>query len=148
MRLLVVGTLLLAACASDSSSAPLPAGQAVVVRNVDGDTIVVDLDGREEPVRFIGIDTPESVAPDRPVECFGVEAKARTAELLAYVIRVDDDLFVNRVLVAEGFAEARAYPPNTARQAELDRAEDNARTGDRGLWPVCGGTDAPVASPP
>ena len=40
MRLLVVGTLLLAACASDSSSAPLPAGSAVVVRNVDGDTVV------------------------------------------------------------------------------------------------------------
>lgn len=170
MRLLVVGTLMLAACSSGSASAPLPAGQAVVVRNVDGDTIVVDVGGREEPVRLIGIDTPESVAPDRPVECFGLEAKARTAELLpvgtvvrlerdveardrydrllAYVIRADDDLFVNRVLVEEGFAEARAYPPNTTRQAELDSAEDTARSGDRGLWPVCGGTDAPVASPP
>ena len=170
MRLLVVGTLLLAACAPDSSSAPLPAGSAVVVRNVDGDTVVLEIDGQEEPVRLIGIDTPESVAPDRPVECFGVEAKEETASLLpvgtvvrlerdveardrydrllAYVFRVDDDLFVNLALVAGGFAEARAYPPNTARQAELDAAEATARTAGRGLWPVCGGTDAPVASPP
>ncbi|MDP1805001.1 MAG: thermonuclease family protein, partial [Acidimicrobiales bacterium] len=164
MRLLVLGVLILAACSSESATSAAP-GTAVVVRNVDGDTVVVEIDGREEPVRFIGIDTPESVAPDRPVECFGVEAKARTAallpvgtlvrlerdveardrydRLLAYVIRADDNLFVNLVLVEEGFAEARAFPPNTARQAELDAAEDSARAGDRGLWPVCGGTDAP-----
>ena len=103
-----------------------------VVRPVDGDTIVVDIDGRRGAVRLIGIDTPESVAQDRPVECFGPEAKARTAELLpagtlvrlerdveardrydrllAYVIRDDDDVFVNRLLVEEGFAESIAVP--------------------------------------
>ncbi len=86
MRLVALVPLLLAsACGAGSmSSSPgrPPQGPPRVVRNVDGDTIVVEIDGREEPVRFIGIDTPESVAQDRPVECFGVEAKARTAELL------------------------------------------------------------------
>ena len=151
-----------------SEREPAPPGTARVVRPVDGDTVVVDIDGQEEPVRFIGIDTPESVAQDRPVECFGPEAKARTAELLpegtlvrlerdveardrydrllAYVIRDEDDVFVNRLLVEEGFAESIAYPPNTTRQSELDTAEAAARAERRGLWGTCGGTD--VQLPP
>jgi micrococcal nuclease len=150
-----------------SEREPAPAGKARVVRPVDGDTIVVDIGGKEDRVRFIGIDTPESVAQDRPVECFGPEAKERTAELLpagtivrlerdveardrydrllAYVIRDEDDLFVNRLLVEEGFAESIAFPPNTTRQAELDAAEAQARADHRGLWETCGGTDVPLA---
>jgi micrococcal nuclease len=146
---------------------PAPPGTARVVRPVDGDTFVVDIDGAEETVRLIGIDTPESVAQDRPVECYGPEAKARTAELLpegalvrlerdveardrydrllAYVIHLDDDTFVNRLLVEEGFAESISYPPNTTRQAELDQAEAAARAESRGLWAACGGTDVPLA---
>ena len=127
----------------------------------------VAIDGVEERVRLIGIDTPESVAEDRPVECFGPEAKDRLAELLpvgtevrlerdveardrygrllAYVFRAGDDLHVNRALVAEGFAEARRFEPNVARQAELDAAEAEARAEGRGLWPACGSTDVPLA---
>jgi micrococcal nuclease len=149
---------------------PLPAGVGVVVHPVDGDTVDVRLGQVEERVRLIGIDTPESVAHDRPVECFGPEAKARLAELLpegtevrlerdveardrfdrllAYVHRTADDAFVNLVLVQEGYAESRRYEPNVARQADLDRAEDAARAAGRGLWPVCGGTDLPVGPPP
>ena len=134
---------------------------------VDGDTLVF---GDDERVRLIGIDTPESVAEDRPVECFGPEAKVRLAELLppgtevrlerdveardrydrllAYVFRTTDDLLVNLALVQEGFAESRRFEPNVARQAELDRAEDEAKAARRGLWPVCGGTDVPVGAPP
>jgi micrococcal nuclease len=147
--------------------APTPPGTARVVRPVDGDTVVVDIDGRDEPVRLIGIDTPESVAEGRPVECYGPEAKDRMAallrrgtlvrlerdveardrydRLLAYVVRAEDGLFVNERLVEEGFAESIAYPPNTARQAELDRAEAEARDAQRGLWAACGGTDVPLA---
>ncbi|MEQ1787774.1 MAG: thermonuclease family protein, partial [Acidimicrobiales bacterium] len=66
--------------------------------------------------------------------------------LLAYVIRDDDDLFVNLLLVEEGFAEAIAYPPNVAHQEALETAEAAARAGDRGLWPACGGTDVPIGS--
>ena len=159
-----------AACAvgeMQSEREPAPPGMARVVRPVDGDTIVVDIDGAEESVRLIGIDTPESVAQDRPVECFGPEAKERTAELLpagtvvrlerdveardryerllAYVHLDSDDTFVNRLLVEEGFAESIAYPPNTTRQGELDQAEAEARADGRGIWETCGGTDAPLA---
>lgn len=137
---------------------------------MDGDTLDVEIDGGRERVRLIGIDTPESVARDRPVECFGPEAKERLAELLpvgtevrlerdveardrygrllAYVIRTEDEAFVNLTLVAEGFAEARSYAPNTARQAELDQAMAEAREADRGLWPACGGTNTPAGPPP
>jgi micrococcal nuclease len=161
----MVVLVLLAACGTERSapSAPAAPGAARVVRPVDGDTVVVEIDGREERVRLIGIDTPESVAPERPVECFGPEAKARTAallpagtavrlerdveardkydRLLAYVFRAEDDLLVNLVLVEEGYAESVAYPPNVARQGELDAAEAAARRTGRGLWPACGGTN-------
>jgi micrococcal nuclease len=142
----------------------------LVTHPVDGDTLDVDLGGTEERVRLIGIDTPESVARDRPIECFGPEAKSRLAELLpvgtevrlerdveardrygrllAYVFRASDDVFVNRLLVEEGYAEARPFEPNLARQGELDRAEDDARQAGRGLWPVCGSTNVAVAPPP
>jgi micrococcal nuclease len=145
---------------------PGTAGAATVVRPVDGDTVVVDVGGREEPVRLIGIDTPESVAQDRPVECYGPEAKRRLAELLpvgtevvlerdvegrdrydrllAYVVREADGVLVNAVLVEEGFAESSAFPPNVTRQDELDAAQARAQSARRGLWPVCGGTDVPA----
>ncbi len=172
MRRLVMLTLavLLVACASTESPAASAAGRGVVTHNVDGDTIDVDLGGVDERVRLIGIDTPESVARDRPVECFGPEAKARLAELLppgtevrlerdveardrygrllAYVFRVSDDAHINRLLVQEGYAEARPFEPNTTRQAELDRAEDEARADAVGLWPACGSTNEPVGPPP
>lgn len=166
--LAVLVIVLVGACAtadgeaSDAGSG----GAATVVRNVDGDTVVIEIDGREVPVRFIGIDTPESVAKDRPVECFGPEAKARTAELLpvgtvvrlerdveardrydrllAYVFRESDGVLINLLLVQEGYAESSAFPPNTARQGELDQAEAAARAADLGLWPACGGTSTPI----
>jgi micrococcal nuclease len=164
----VVALLLVAACRT--AGPPLPPGEAIVDHPVDGDTVVVRVGGRTESIRLIGIDTPESVARDRPVECFGVEAKHRTAKLLpegthvrlerdleardkygrllAYVYRVDDGTFVNLLLVEEGFAESFPFEPNTAHRADFDRAEAEARAGRRGLWPACGGTDVAVAPPP
>lgn len=151
-------------------AAPSAPGAAVVTHPIDGDTIAVRIGGAEEHVRLIGIDTPESVARDRPVECFGMEAKARLAELLptgtrvrlvrdveardrygrllAYVYRAADDLDLNLLMVQEGMAESFPFEPNTTRQAELDQAEAEARAAGRGLWPVCGGTDVPVGPPP
>jgi micrococcal nuclease len=145
-----------------------PAGTAVVVRVVDGDTVVVAVGGREESVRLIGIDTPESVARDRPDECFGAEASARleallpagTAvqltrdveprdiydRLLAYVQRSTDGLFVNAAQVADGYAEARDYPPNTAYRDDFEQAERAARRAGLGLWSACGGPDVPLAA--
>jgi micrococcal nuclease len=146
--------------------APRSPGDAVVVRVVDGDTLVVSVAGAEESVRLIGIDTPESVARDRPDECFGAEAAQRLAQLLppgtavrlsrdveprdvydrllAYVQRRPDGLFVNAAQVADGYAVARDYPPNTTYRADLEQAERAARAAGRGLWPACGGADTPL----
>lgn len=139
-----------------------PPGAAEVVRVVDGDTIVVRLGRDEETVRLLGIDTPESVDPRSPVECFGKEASARTGELLppgtdvrlvrdveardrydrllAYVYRGDDDTFVNLALVEEGYADVLTYPPNVAHAADFVSAAGAARTEGRGLWQACGET--------
>jgi len=158
---------LVPACSEPSPrSSDKGTGRATVVRPVDGDTLIVDVDGQEERLRLIGIDTPESVAEDRPVECYGPESKDRTADLLpsgtevrlerdveardkydrllAYVTRAEDDVLVNLLLVEEGMAEAQSYPPNTARQAQLEAAEQEARAAGRGLWGACGGTDVPI----
>ena len=73
-----------------------------------------------------------------------VEARDRYDRLLAYVTRAEDGVLVNRVLVEEGYAESFPFPPNTAHQPELDAAQDEAQQAQRGLWPRCGGTDAPL----
>jgi micrococcal nuclease len=169
-RAMVLVALVLSACGGldRPAAVPGPPGTAVVVRPVDGDTVVVRVGAAEESVRLIGIDTPESVSRQRPVECFGPEAKHRTAallpagttvrlerdveardaydRLLAYVTRVDDGVLVNLLLVSEGYAESAPFPPNLAHQAELDRAMADAKAQQRGLWPACGSTDA-VAGP-
>jgi micrococcal nuclease len=130
-----------------------------VRRVVDGDTVSVGLGGRDEKVRLLGIDTPESVNPDTPVECFAKEASARTAallppgtsvrlvrdveerdrygRLLAYVYRVSDGLFVNLDLVRGGYARLLTHPPNVAHTDELVDAARAARESRRGLWAAC-----------
>ena len=131
-------------------------GGAVVVEVVDGDTLVVRVGGRDEDVRLLGIDTPETKHPTEPVECFGkeasrhltgllppgarvrlerdVEARDRFGRLLAYVYRVDDGLFVNLDLAAGGFAAALTIPPNGAHNQELLAAIADARAAGAGLW--------------
>jgi micrococcal nuclease len=139
---------------------------ATVTRVVDGDTIVVRLTGRvdgpgagaagigqEHRVRLIGIDTPESVKPNSPVECFGREASAaakallegetvrlvkdveetdRFDRLLRYVYFGDE--MANARLVANGYAHAYTYPPNVRHADLFVQLEREAREGDRGLW--------------
>jgi micrococcal nuclease len=139
-------------------------GQASVVRVVDGDTVAVRIGSREETVRLIGIDTPETVDPRSPVECFGQEASDRTKallpagtgvrlvadveprdrydRLLAYVYR-DDGTFVNLALVEDGYASVATFPPNVAHTSEFTAAAGRARAEGRGLWGSCGGPDDP-----
>lgn len=124
--------------------------EAVVQRVVDGDTIVLQGGMR---VRYIGIDTPESVAPGKPVECAGKEAAARNKELVeGKIVRLErdisetdrlgrllryvyvGDIFVNKVLVEEGLAHASPYPPDIARQDELFASERAARENGQGVW--------------
>jgi micrococcal nuclease len=131
---------------------------ARVVRVVDGDTILVSVDGREERVRYIGVDTPETVKPGAPVECFGKKASARNkalvagrrvrlvrdaeerdryGRLLAYVYRADDGVFVNASLVRDGYAQPLTIPPNVAHAGEFASLARAARDAGRGLWNAC-----------
>ena len=138
---------------------PPPAAQtqaAQVVRVIDGDTIVVDVEGRQRTVRYIGVNTPESVTPGRPVECFGKEASARNEELVTgKQIRLEKDVsetdrfgralryvwigddLVNARLVAEGYAQAATFPPDVHYADLLRRLEAEAREAKRGMWGVC-----------
>ena len=133
---------------------------------VDGDTIRVRIQGAEERVRLIGIDTPETHGPGGLRECFGaeatdrleallpqgtsvrlvrdVEARDRYDRLLAYVYRASDGLFVNLAMAKEGYATTLTYPPNVAHADEFVAAVRTARQGQRGLWRRCGSADVPV----
>jgi micrococcal nuclease len=129
---------------------------AEVTRVVDGDTVEADIDGREEDVRYIGVDTPESVKPDAPVECFGPEAaefnrrlvegetvemelgaeqRDRYGRVLAYV-RLDDT-FVNEELLRRGFATTLTIPPNDKYADRFADIEREAGREGRGLWGEC-----------
>jgi micrococcal nuclease len=129
---------------------------AQVVRVVDGDTIVVRLGGREERVRYIGVDTPESVKPQTPVQCFAerasafnarlvegrtvrleqdVEARDRYGRLLAYVRA--GGLFVNAELVRRGYARPLTVPPNVRYADRFARLASQARAAGTGLWSAC-----------
>jgi micrococcal nuclease len=160
-RAIVVLCALLVASGCAEASPPSQEGRAKVVRVIDGDTLVLNVAGRDEHVRLIGIDTPETKKPDTPVECFGPEASARMAELLpvgasvrlerdveprdrfdrllAYVYREPDGLFIERSLIDDGYAAPLTIAPNTAHRAELEDASAGARRRGAGLWAACGG---------
>lgn len=147
-----------------SGSVRAPSGSAVeangtLVRVVDGDTAVIRIESTDEKVRFIGINTPESVDPRRPVECFGKEASKHLKELLpkgtrvrverdveprdkygrllGYIYRASDGLFINLAQVTEGYARAYTFPPNVAHVDEFRDAEAAARGAGTGLWNAC-----------
>jgi len=127
-----------------------------VVRVVDGDTINVEINGKVEPVRYIGIDTPETVDPRKPVQCFGVEASKKNKELLeGKTVRLEtditdrdkynrllryvwlDDILINQKLVEDGFAKSYSYPPDIKYQDKFVAAEKKAREDKLGLWTAC-----------
>ncbi len=142
----------------DSFRKEEPPGLAAVERVVDGDTIKVRLDGRDETVRYIGVDTPETKKPGTPVQCFGKaasaenerlvegerlrlsvgeEARDRYGRLLAYVRRERDGLFVNERLLAGGFARTLTIRPNDRYERTFTAAEARARGARAGLWGRC-----------
>ena len=166
-RVRLLGLLLVLAVAAytatagdDSGGSPEREGARVgkVVRVVDGDTIHVRVGDTREKVRYIGVDTPESVKPGTPVQCFGrrasefntrfvggervrlvldAEERDRYGRLLAYVYRVRDGRFVNAALVRRGYAQALTIPPNVAHAEEFRRLGSAARRAGRGLWSAC-----------
>lgn len=128
-----------------------------VTRVIDGDTIEVERNGEVFKIRYIGVDTPETVKPDSPVECFGKEASDFNKSLvlnkkvklesdvqdtdkfnrkLRYV-NLEDGRMVNKILIEEGYAKTLTIPPNV-KYAELFRElEQNARRKNIGLWEKC-----------
>ena len=146
-----------------------PPGSARVVEVVDGDTLRVQVDGTTETVRLLGIDTPETRHPTKPVECFGAEASERLAELapagavvrlerdveardhydrlLAYIYVTGGDgteVLANTSMVADGYAVALAIDPNRAHRSEIAALEQQARASAAGLWGACGGPGVAV----
>ena len=170
--LLVGGLFLLVGCSENSTSqlgdspesaAATVGAAATVMEVVDGDTVVVQVAGRAERVRLIGIDTPEVVGGFLPAECYGEEATAFTSallpvgtevrltrdteardrydRLLAYVHRSGDGLFVNLEIAAQGYAEALVIEPNTIHADAFYAAAARARNQGLGLWNACGSAD-------
>jgi micrococcal nuclease len=128
---------------------------------IDGDTIRVRLDSPSESrtVRYIGVDTPETVAPDQPIQCFGKAASEfnrrlvagrrvrlvlgrerndRYGRLLAYV-RVERGPLVEDELLRGGYARTLTIAPNDDRAAHFAALERKARSERRGLWSACSG---------
>lgn len=135
---------------------PAASASARVVRAIDGDTIEVALDGRREDVRYIGLDTPETVKPDTPVQCFGPQAHRFNAGLVAgrrvrLVFGVErHDVYgrllayvylrrrlVNAELLRRGLARTLAIPPNTRFAGRFRRLEMGAARLGKGLWGSC-----------
>ena len=143
------------------------AAEPTVIGVIDGDTIDLRIGYDRERVRLLGIDTPETKDPRKPVQCFGHEASDRTAQLLpkgtvvrleldleerdafnrllAYVWRASDGLFINLDLVAQGYADILSIAPNTGHADELRAAMTAAKSANRGLWSACGGPGRPAS---
>ena len=139
-----------------SSRVPGGSGTAVVVRVVDGDTLLARIRGRAVRVRLIGVDAPETWLRR---DCFGAEATRALRRLAppGTRLRVTGDAepydryrrrllylwtprgaFVNAALVRGGFARAMEVPPDTRHVAALRAAESDARRAGAGLWAACG----------
>jgi len=127
-----------------------------VVSVTDGDTLKINVEGKTETVRLIGVDTPETVHPSKPVQCFGREASAKTKSLLsgksvyietdstqgtydkyqrrlAYIF-LEDGTNVAQLLIEEGYAHEYTYDGPYRYQEAFKAAEAAAKTNKRGLW--------------
>lgn len=149
-----------------------PYGKYKVTRVVDGDTIIVDFNGKEERVRLIGVDTPESVHPDAAKNLpegklvsqftkdklegkevaleFDVQERDHYGRLLAYVWFGGETF--NKILLREGYAQVATYPPNVKYVEDFTAIQNQARENKKGLWSDnvfnSGNTDAPSTQTP
>ena len=127
-----------------------------VVRIIDGDTLILDINGKEESVRLIGVDTPEIKDPRKTVKCFGKEASQKAKELmenkkvkleidttqndrdkynrLLRYVYLEDGTLVNKKLIKEGFGFEYTYQVPYKFQTEFKEAQKIAETNKIGLW--------------
>ncbi len=126
----------------------------LVTRVVDGDTYMVKIDGKEEKVRIIGVDTPESVHPQKDKNTkegkiasdyvknllegkyvtleYDTQERDRYGRVLAYVYL--DDMMVNKHLLEEGYARLATFPPNVKYVDEFTKIEKKAQANNKGFW--------------
>jgi micrococcal nuclease len=152
----IVALLVLRPWERDPDAGPASA-MALVTRVVDGDTVEARIDGDVEDVRLIGVDTPETVKPGEPVQCFGPRASAFTrrelegvrvrlvfgverrdvyGRLLAYAF--SGGRLFNSALLRRGLARSLTIPPNDRFAPLFERLELTAARAGRGLWSACG----------
>lgn len=156
--LIVIGSFLYSKYQPVAQAPVTQAGYYNVSKFDDGDTIVVDMNGVDEKVRFIGVDTPETHDPRKPVQCFGKVAaeftknlignnqvrleadptntnRDRYNRLLRYVYLPDGTL-VNLEIIIQGYGFAYlSFPVQKADEFRL--AQKNARENEKGLWSAC-----------
>ena len=130
-----------------------------VLKVIDGDTVDIDLKGNTERVRLIGVNTPETKHPTKPIECFGpeasayltqllpkgthvrierdIEARDRYGRMLLYLYRISDNLFINLDLVSHGYGTPMSIEPNTFHRNDFVHAAALAETTNVGLWKAC-----------
>jgi endonuclease YncB( thermonuclease family) len=153
-----------------NSNIPVSAIKAQVLRVVDGDTIHVSLNNKDITIRMIGIDTPETVDPRKPVQCFGKEASNHAHQLLdgatvyleqdtslgdydkynrllRYIWMSDGRLF-NQVMISEGYAFEYTYNLPYNYQTQFKSAQRNAQDQQLGLWSpnTCNGFHGAIAA--
>lgn len=143
-----------------------------VTQVVDGDTLKINLNGKSETLRLIGMDTPETVDPRKPVQCFGKESSNKAKELLGgkkisieldltqgdrdkygrllVYVRRDDGLFYNKYMIEQGYSHEYTYNLPYKYQAEFKAAQKAAQEAGRGLWSpsACNGDTTQSASNP
>lgn len=130
-----------------------------IIRIVDGDTVVVEIDDMPQKVRLIGINTPEIKTSQKPAECFGVEAENyarqllanervyvepdpsqdahdKYGRLLAYLILSNGTNFNERMIV-DGYAKEYTYRKPYKYKKRFKEAETRARLDNKGLWHAC-----------
>ncbi len=123
---------------------------------VDGDTVTIDIDGKSETLRLIGINTPETVDPRKPVECFGKEASNKAKQVLeGKMVRIENDITqgerdkygrllvyifledgtsFNKYMIDEGYAYEYTYNLPYKYQQDFKQAQRNAQGAQKGLW--------------
>lgn len=137
-----------------------------VTRIIDGDTVEIRYDGKLTRVVLMGVDTPETVHPQKPVEAFGKEATAFTrnlllgesvylrfdedrtdkyGRLLAYLYRAPDGLFVNLEVVRQGYGKVYTVFP-FKHKALFQHYGTHAQNAGRGLWGVGGAGQQKIQS--
>ena len=165
--LVAVGLSLLTSCSSSAITKSSPelshairSGFVVTILTViDGDTVDIEIDGRTERVRLIGVNTPETKHPTKPIECFGPEASAymtqllpkgtdvrierdteardRYGRMLLYLYRNSDNLFINLDLISRGYGTPMSIEPNTFHRNDFVHAAALAEASNVGLWKAC-----------